>query len=174
MNILDFMAGTFSVRLPDGRFVYRPLGARGACYVMTLAQRRTRAWAQLAFYGALIALVAHYPPVPITKGVVIGGAGILALNYLLLWLYTFGLDKTEPPAPMTREQRHSAVADQGRALGRPLLWIMVIVSWLFALGGLSMVLLLGKWLSGLLCMLFFGACAAVFTWQLRLTRAERR
>lgn len=173
MNILEFVAATFSARLPDGRYVYRPLGARGPCYLLSPRQRAVRARIQLTSYAALLAAIALRPSTSLNSLMLIA-ACFLALSYLLLWLYTFGLDKTEPPAPMTREQRRSAVADQGRALGRPLLWILAIVSWLFALGGLSMVLLLGKWLSGLLCMLFFGACAAVFTWQLRLTRAERR
>lgn len=171
MTVLEIVARTFSVQLPDGRLIFRPWGARGPCYLLTPQQRTVRAWIQLAFYVLALA------PILFAQGITSSAPSLITfvvaftlLNYVLFWLFSIGLTKTEkPPAPIP-EQRRTAIAAHSRSLGRPLLWVLAIASWLFTLAGGIMVLLLREWATGLLAFVFFGACASLFTWQLWLIR----
>jgi hypothetical protein len=174
MTLLEFVARTFSPRLPDGRLVFRPWGARGPCYLLSDKQRSIRALFQLAFYGLMgSALCANTDIFASASGPLIFFAVFVLLNYALFWIFTIGLPKTDMPLPATSTQRRIALTAHSRALGRPLLWFFAIVSWLFALGGGSMVLFQHEWLAGLLCILFFGASASLFSWQLWLVRDAR-
>jgi hypothetical protein len=106
------------------------------------------------------------------SGLVIFAVAFVVLNYALYGLFSIGLPTTDKPPELTPVQRRAALSEHSRALGRPLLWLLVIGSWLFALGG-AMALLLGEWVTGLLALIFFGGCAALFTWQLRLAGKHR-
>jgi hypothetical protein len=173
MSILEFVARTFSPQLPDGRFVFRPWGARGPCYLLTARQRTNRAWVQLAYQ--ILALTVLWPLLGAAgagQDLVLFAVAYAGLNYVLFGLFSIGLPRTEKPAPASAQQRRAALASHSRALGRPVLWIFVIVAWIFVLGSV-LVIAGGDWLTGLLCMLVFGACAATFTWQLWLIRKPR-
>jgi hypothetical protein len=171
MTVLELVARTFSVQLPDGRLVFRPWGARGPCFLLSQQQRESRAWLQLVFYGLAIAALWFFPAIIATTSGLVGFlVAFTLLNYGLFWLFSIGLPKTERPPPLTPEQRRMAMAAHSRALGQPLLWLLAGVSWVFALAGGAMVMLLGEWATGLLVLVFFGACAALFTWQLWLVR----
>jgi len=171
MKLLELAAATFSARLPDGRFIFRPWGALGPCYLLTPRQRSNRAWIQMLYYGAALMTLWFHPLYPVTREVIAGGVVFLVTGHLLHWLYTFGLAKTKPPPRMSREQRRQAMVEHTRATGRPLAWIQLIICSLFVLAGLMVSLLLGEWLAGLASVVFFGAGAALAAWQLRLTRA---
>lgn len=171
MTVLEFVARTFSPQLQDGRFVFRPWGASGPCYLFSPQQRAVRAWIQLAFYGSALAAIWFLPGITATiPGLVTFAVAFVLLNYVLFWLFSIGLPKTDRPPRPTIEQRRTAMAAHSRALGRPLLWVFVFISWLFALAGGAMALFVQEWLTGLLCLVFFGACAATFTWQLWIVR----
>lgn len=174
MTILEFVARTFSPKTLDGRFIFRPWGASGPCYLLSPQQRSVRAWIQLAFYILALATFWFLPEiVATTSGLVIFFVAFVLINYILFWLFSVGLPKTEKPPAPTAEQRHTLMAAHSRALGRPLLWVFAIVAWLFAITGGAMALILQQWLSGLFVLVFFGACAATFTWQLWLIRRAR-
>lgn len=169
MTILEFVARSLSPQLPDGRFIFRPWGGRGPCYLLTARQRAGRAWLQLAYYGLALAALWFVPGATDTTPHVVAFAVSFALfNYLLFWVFSIGLPKTEKPLPFTREQRRAAMAAHSRSLGRPVLWIFLIISCVFVFTGGAMALFLDEWTTGLLCMVFFGACAALFAWQLSL------
>jgi hypothetical protein len=171
MTVLELVARTFSIQLQDGRLIFRPWGARGPCYLLSKRQRAIRAWLQLAFYALALAALLFLPSVTATTAGLVSFAVTFALlNYVLFWLFSIGLPKTDKPPPQTPEQRRTAMAAHSRALGRPLLWVLAGVSWLFAIVGVAMVMLLEKWATGLLVLVFFGACASLFTWQLWLVR----
>jgi hypothetical protein len=170
MSILELVARTFAPPLPDGRFVFRPWGARGPCYLLTARQRAGRAWLQLALYLMMLASFWFVPELALTwDGILVFFVAFVALNRLLYALFSIGLPKTDKPAPLSAEQRRAALASHSRGIGRPVLWIFLILCWVLILGGV-LVVATGDTLSGLLCILFFGACAATFTRQLRLIR----
>ena len=174
MTLLEFVARTFSPRLPDGRLVFRPWGARGPCYLLSAKQRSIRALFQLVFYVVMVSALCANADIFVTaSGPLIFFAVFVLLNYSLYWLFTIGLPKTDRPLPMTSTQRRIALTAHSRALGRPLLWFFAIVSWLVALGVGSIVLFQHEWLAGLLCILIFGASASLFSWQLWLVRDVR-
>jgi len=170
MNLVEMAAASISVRLPDGRYVFRPWGAFGPCYLLTPRQRSIRAWIQLAFYGACFAAIWVHPPYPIDTAVLAGFAAFIVASHLLHWLYTFGLAKTDPPARLTPEQRRLALAGHTRAIGRPFVWIQLVCCTLFVIGGCWMALFLGEWLAGLASVALFGAGAVLAGWQLWLAR----
>lgn len=171
MTALEIVARTFSVELPDGRFIFRPWGARGPCYLLSQQQRTVRAWIQLAFYLMAVATFSFAPGnTTSTSHLVTFFVTFLLVNYVLYWLFSIGLPRTPPPPALSPEQRRTALASYSRALGRPLLWVFATGSWLFAAAGGAMALLSGEWATGLLILGFFGACAATFTWQLWLIR----
>jgi hypothetical protein len=172
MTVLEFVACTFSPKLPDGRFVFRPWGPIGPCYLLSPQQRRVRAWFQLTFYGVALAALVLTDLTTSTRGLVVFAATFALLNYVLFWLFSIGLPKTDKPLPLTPQQRRTAMVTHSRALGRPLLSLFVIVSCLFALAGGAMALFLEEWLTGLFCLSFFGVCAALFSWQLWIIRAR--
>jgi hypothetical protein len=169
MTVLEFVARTFSIQLPDGRYVFRPWGARGPCYLLSARQRAARAWCQLALYGLALGALWFLPVVTAaTSNLVIFGVAFTLLNYVLYWLFSIGLPETEKPPRPTPEQRRTAMAAHSRSVGRPVLWVFLIISCLFVFTGGAMALFLDEWATGLLCVFFFGACAATFTWQLSL------
>lgn len=169
MTLLEFVARTFSPQLPDGRYIFRPWGAGGPCYLLSEQQRAARAWVQLAFYCLAIGALSFFPFLTVaTANLVAFVVTFTLFNYVLYWLFSIGLPKTEKPPRPTPEQRRAALAAHSRSVGRPLIWVFLIGSLLLVLAGGAIALLLGEWATGLLCILFFGACAAAFTWQLLL------
>jgi hypothetical protein len=169
MTVLEFVARIFSPQLPDGRLIFRPWGASGPCYLLSAQQRAARAWIQLAFYGLALAALWFVPVITVTTANLVAFAVAFALlNYVLFWLFSIGLPKTEKPLRPTLEQRRIAMAAHSRSVGRPVLWVFLIVSCLFVFAGGAIALFLDEWLVGLLCLVFFGICAATFTWQLLL------
>jgi hypothetical protein len=169
MTVLEFVARTFSPQLPDGRYIFRPWGARGPCYLLSAQQRAARAWIQLAFYGLALGALWFFPLITVTTPNLVTFAVAFALfNYGLFRVFSIGLPKTEKPLRPTPEQRRTATAAHSRSVGRPVLWVFLIISYLFVFAGGAMALLLDEWITGLLCLFFFGACAATFTRQLLL------
>jgi hypothetical protein len=139
--------------------------------LLSAQQRAARAWIQLAFYGLALAALWFLPGITVTTR---GLVAFALLNYVLFWLFSIGLPKTDKPLRPTPEQRRTAMAAHSRALGRPVLWVFLIISWLFAFaGGAIALFVVEEWLTGLLCLVFFGACAATFTWQLLLVGGGR-
>lgn len=174
MTVLEFVARTFSSQLSDGRFIFRPWGASGPCFLLSAQQRAVRAWIQLAFYGLALASLWLPPLVTVTTANLVAFAVAFVLfNYVLFWLFCIGLPETEKPLPPTLAQRRTAMAAHSRSVGRPVLWIFLIICCLFVFAGGVCALFLDEWLIGLLCVVFFGACGATFTWQLLLVAGRR-
>lgn len=175
MNILEFAAATFSPQLPDGRFVFRPWGARGPCYLLSARQRTVRGGMQLAFYALAAAALFFVPIVTAAMNNLIVFAVVFMLsNYVLYWLFSIGLPKIENPSPMTAEQRRTVMTAYSRSLGRPVLWVFLTISCLFVLAGGAIAVLTDEWWVGLLAMGFFGTCAAMFAWQLLLVAKKSK
>lgn len=175
MNILEFAAATFSPQLPDGRFVFRPWGARGPCYLLSARQRTVRGGMQLAFYALAAAALFFVPIVTAAMNNLIVFAVVFMLsNYVLYWLFSIGLPKIENPSPMTAEQRRTVMTAYSKSLGRPVLWVLLTISCLFVLAGGAIAVLTDEWWVGLLSMGFFGTCAAMFAWQLLLVAKKSK
>jgi hypothetical protein len=174
MTILEFVARTFSPQLPDGRYIFRPWGASGPCYLLSAQQRASRAWIQLAFYGLALSALWFIPLITVTMpNLVTFAVAFASFNYVLFWLFSIGLPKTEKPLRPTPMQRRIAMAVHSQSIGRPVLWIFLIISCLFVFAGGAMALVFDEWITGLLCVFFFGACAATFTWQLFLVAESK-
>lgn len=175
MNILEFAAATFSPQLPDGRFVFRPWGPRGPCYLLSARQRAVRGGMQLALYALAAAALFFVPVVTAAMNNLIVFAVVFMLsNYALYWLFSIGLPKIDNPPPMTPEQRRTVMTAYSKSLGRPVLWIFLTISCFFVLVGGAMAVLIDEWLVGLLVMGFFGTCAAMFAWQLLLVAKKSK
>lgn len=172
MSVLEFVARTFSPQLPDGRFIFRPWGPIGPCYLLTRQQRNARAWVQLAYYALGLAVLTLTDVALSTSTMVVFAVIFTLVNYTLFWLFTVGLPKTDKPLPLTPAQRRAAMTAHPRALGRPFLWVLAAIAWSFTLAGGAMALFLGDWVTGSLCFIFFGMCGAIFTYQLRLARRK--
>jgi hypothetical protein len=175
MDILEIVAATFSPKLPDGRFIFRPWGPVGPCYLLTARQRTGRAWVQLAYYALGFGAASVLPDVPaLNRATAVFLATFVAINYVLFWLFSIGLPNTDKPARFTPEQKRAAMASHARAFGRPLLWVFALCSGFMALvGGLAVLFASGERLGGLMGFLFFGACTAVFVRQIRLAGQAR-
>lgn len=175
MNILEFAAATFSPQLPDGRFVFRPWGPRGPCYLLSARQRAVRGGMQLALYALAAAALFFVPVVTAAMNNLIVFAVVFILsNYALYWLFSIGLPKIDNPPPMTPEQRRTVMTAYSKSLGRPVLWIFLTISCFFVLVGGAMAVLIDERLVGLLIMGFFGTCAAMFAWQLLLVAKKSK
>lgn len=173
MKLLEIVARTFSPQLQDGRFIFRPWGARGPCYLLSQRQRSVRAWFQLSFYVLALATFWFLPGIVASaSGLITFAVAFVLLNYVLFLLLSIGLPKTDkPPTPTPLHQR-TAMAAHSRELGRPLLCVLAVVSCLFALVGGAAALLLHKWATGLLGLVVFGTFAALFIRQLWLIRGQ--
>lgn len=175
MNILEFAAATFSPQLPDGRFVFRPWGARGPCYLLSARQRTVRGGMQLAFYALAAAALFFVPIVTAAmNNLIVFAVAFMLSNYVLYWLFSIGLPKIENPSPMTAEQRRTVMTAYSKSLGRPVLWVLLTISCLFVLAGGAIAVLTDEWWVGLLSMGFFGTCAAMFAWQLLLVAKKSK
>ena len=168
MNLTQAVAGGIFYEAPDGRIVFRPWGKFGPCYLLTPAQRAVRARLQLAYFGAMI--------IAVTYGATRLGPGGLFLkvlpitmagNYLLFWLFSLGLPRTEPPPSPSKEYRQELRRRHNRAFGKPFLWVMLVLSVLMAAAGLLAGIATGQWIVAALAVGFFGLSAGVFGWQLR-------
>lgn len=175
MNILEFAASTFSPQLPDGRFVFRPWGPRGPCYLLSARQRTVRGAMQLALYALATAALFFVPIVTAAMNNLIVFAVVFMLsNYALYWLFSIGLQKIDNPPPMTAEQRRTVMTAYSKSLGRPVLWVFLTISCLFVLAGGAIAVLTDEWWVGLLVMGFFGTCGAMFAWQLLLVAKKSK
>lgn len=131
-----------------------------------------RAWIQLAYYALGLLVLALNDDALSTSTMVVFAVIFLLVNYTLFWLFSVGLPKKDKPLPLTPEQRRTVVTAHSRAMGRPFLWLLAAIAWSFTLAGAAIALFLGDWVTGPLCFIFFGMCAAIFTYQLRLARGK--
>lgn len=165
MNILELFANTFTYQLPDGRFIFRPWGKFGPCYLLAPNQRTVRTWSLIIFYALAIApfwIVHDINPI-------IYFFTFVALNYFLYWLFSLGLPITENPPTPTPEQRRNNKTKMARKMGRPMLWMSLTLSWLFILAGFVS-LLFGEVLTSAMSIAFFSLAAIRFSQLLKLTR----
>ena len=168
MSPTEITSNTIFFRAPDGQIVFRPWGARGPCYVVTDQQRIIRARIQLAYYCVVFLVIV------ISMGRISNTAlfvGILPVavagNYVLFWLFSRGLGTTEPPPKASPEYVQEQRRRNALAFGKPLLWLLLVGSVAFSAIGALAALLGGPLLEFGGVAVFFGACAAVFAWQLR-------
>ena len=168
MQPVEVVARTLFYRPPDGRIVFRPWGTRGPCYLLSEAQRTSRARVQLAYYGLTLVAI-YFGTLRLGTGLTFGVVLPLGLvgNYVLFWLFCRGLPRTEPPARPTPEYVREQLRQGNRAFGKPLLWVLLILSLLMVATGIWAGAVLGAWSTAVPAAAFFGACAAVFGWQLR-------
>lgn len=168
MQPVEIVARTLFYRAPDGRIVFRSWGARGPCYLVTETQRRARARLQLAYYGLMLAAI-YYGTLRLGSGVTFGVILPVTLvgNYALFWLFSRGLPTTDPPARPSKDDVREQLRQGNRAFGKPVLWIMLVLSLLMAVAGLWAGARVNAWSTAVPAAAFFGLCAAVFGWQLR-------
>lgn len=168
MQPVEIVARTMFYHAPDGRVVFRPWGARGPCYLVTEEQRGARARVQLAYYGVMLIAI-YYGTQRLGPGVTFGAILPLTLggNYILFWLFSRGLPTTDPPPRPSREYVREQLRQGNRAFGKPILWIMLVLSLLMAGVGLWAGARVNAWSTALPAAAFFGFCAAVCGWQLR-------
>ena len=170
----ELASHTLFARVSDGRIIFRPGGKRGRCYLLDERQRLVRARAQRVFWG--LGLVANVIAnqiftVGMSLGVLLPVA--LGLQYLLFWSFTLGLPLTEPPPEIEgskaqrREVARQRMRERARLMGKGRLWALLLGSLLFVAGGLLIAVSGGSIAAALGGFLFFGACAALFAWQLR-------
>jgi hypothetical protein len=88
-------------------------------------------------------------------------------NYVLFWLFSRGLPTTDPPPRPSTEYVREQIRQGNRAFGRPVLWIMLVLSLFMAGVGLWAGARVNAWTTAVPAAAFFGLCAAVFGWQLR-------
>lgn len=174
MTPVEFVAFTMSPPQPDGRYLFRPWGACGPCYLLSPAQRTARAKFQLGFYCALIALPNFVSSLMHPwQRLAAFGAVMLLINAVMLWCYTFNLPKVTPPPRPDRAQRQTARIAYAHALGRPLLWTFLIMSSVLVILGTIMAIVFHAWLVGLLCVAVFLPAIVTFAWQLRIAGARQ-
>jgi hypothetical protein len=170
----ELASHTLFARLPDGRIIFRPWGKRGGCYLLDERQRLVRARAQRVFWGlGLVAIVVsnQFLTLGVSLGVLLPVA--LGLQYLLFWAFTLGLPRTEPPPQVEgskaqrRELARQRMRERARLMGKGRLWAMLLCSLLFVGGSVLIAVGGGSIAAALGGFLFFGACAALFAWQLR-------
>jgi hypothetical protein len=170
MNLLEVVSNTLFYRTEDGRITFRPLGARGPCYLLTEKQRITRVRIQAAYYCALfvgIGIVAQ-----ISRGNYFFLLGALFLifvggNYILYWLFAQGLSKTEPPPQPSPDYRREQVRRNNRAFGKPLLWVSLVSSAIFTLGGILIGFTDEPIYKAIFVTIFFGFCTIIFARRIR-------
>jgi O-antigen/teichoic acid export membrane protein len=161
-------ASTIFYRAPDGRIVFRPWGARGACYLVTEAQRARFGKIQLAYY-ALMMLCIYFGV--LRAGSLLTFAVILPAvtlgNYALFWLFSRNLPTTEPPPRPSPEYRRELLRQHRRAFGKPILWTMLILAFGMAGAGLWAGSMTGQWLVAAAAGVFFGGAGLFIGWQLK-------
>jgi hypothetical protein len=158
-------------RVPDGRIVFRPWGSRGACYLLNERQRVQYSRILAAAYGVMFLAILVTTLRFGWKGSSVAALCGMALIYALYWVISRRLPTTKPPPRPSREEVRRALAGQAGAFGRPFLILFALVSAALALLSLGLFLATTE-VSLLLGAGFFGLCAGVFVWQLRL--AKRR
>ena len=86
---------------------------------------------------------------------------------------TLGLPQTEPPPQFKgsksqrRERTAQRMRERARLMGKGRLWAMLLCSLVLVAGSVLTVLAGGSIATALCGFLLFGACAALFAWQLR-------
>lgn len=176
MPLLELVASTFSPRLPDGRYIFRPWGKWGPCYPLTPAQRTMRARIQSVFYLATFIVLMFFTEIIMTTEGAIGFAiAYMASGYLLYALFTIGLSRTDAPPPLTAAQREAARVHAQQA-GRPVLRRLQIMGGLgMLISAITLVISVATrerelFEYGFPGVLLFGAFTALMTWQLKLLR----
>ena len=176
MPLIEHVARTFSPRLPDGRYIFRPWGKWGPCYVLTPGQRTTRAWIQSVFYLVIFIVLMFFTEIIMTTEGAIGFVtAFMAGSYVLYALFTIGLPRTDAPAPLSPTQREAARqhAQQEGELGLRRLQIAGGLGMLISAITLVISVVMRErelFEYGFPGLLLFGAFTALMTWQLKLLR----
>ena len=165
MNPVDFVARGLFYRAEDDRIIFRPWGSRGPCFRVTESQRITRARIQLGFYCLMIGGIAAGPSMT-TFHLIVYVCAATGLNYLMFWLFSRGLPKTDLPPRPSPEYKQAQLRELSQSLGKPFLWMLTVGSALFTIAGVVAALTLGDWAAGLAAA-FFGVCTVVFIRRLR-------
>jgi hypothetical protein len=156
-------------RDPDGRLLYRHWASRGTWYIVNERQRITRARIQVGFQWAglgLTVIAVQYLSMLTLFCVLLPAE--LAIQFLLIALYSRGLSRTNPPAmPTTREQEREHLHERSRLIGKRRLWACLLGSLAFVVAGIAIALSGGPLGTAIGAILFFGVGAVVFIRQLR-------
>jgi hypothetical protein len=153
----------------EGRTLMRPWGTWGATRLVPPARED----AITDFIDGFFTLMIPLAVVPTLAFGWIGAAALvpleLAVYYIVLHRLTRDLPVVDAAPVETRGDLQVALAHGTSPMLR---WVNLAVSSLFAAGGVWMALEGER--AGWLVAAFFGLCAGVFAWQLRLLRAARK
>ena len=167
MGYFDALTSSSFKTAPDGSHVFFPWGVMGRGYVIPSQQDYERLRQQLKTY--MIVIMALIIGTVASQQYIAAFAVAAALMvFYLIWIrYQLrGLQRSDE-----RLTVNDSFTTQARTHSLAGLWTLQIVSLVFVAAGIFILVVEpAKWLTGLACIIFFGLCAAVFSWMLVLRR----
>jgi hypothetical protein len=165
MGYFDALTSSYFKVAPDGRRLFFPWGVLGRGYALVSEQQYERLRRQLKIYTAvsLIAIVASAGLRFYIATLVIGAA--LMIYYALWSRYLL----SDLQATQERLSPRDSLSAQARVHSTFGLWSLEIVALVFVVGGVFLLVAdRHQWVVAAGCVVFFGACAAVFGYMLVL------
>jgi hypothetical protein len=166
VGYFDAIASSSFKETKSGRMAFYPWGRFGKGYeTQTEAQYQALKRFVIRYYVAMV-------PLGIAAGVFRLWIAIALLLPVSILIYVLAVRTLTRDLPRTDEKitMKDSYEAQARRHSPAVLWAMLIVSLLFVAGGVVLISGPGELLAGLLAIVFFGACAAVFAWMLLVRR----
>jgi hypothetical protein len=170
MGYFDALAASSFKNLENGKRAFYPWGKLGKGYELSSDEQ----------YESFQRFVIRYYMIVLPLGI---AAGVLRHWVVLAVIlpgamvaYTVIVKRKTRDLPRTDVKLtfKDSYENQARKQSPWILWPLLVVSLLFVAGGLLVVATPGKFGVGLLCVAFFGACAAAAGWMLILRRRVLR
>ena len=163
---MEIISDLLFYRAEDGRFIIRPWGKYGKCYVANDKQRMLRSKIHFVFYILLMSTIMFCQIFDVNvKFLYYSIAAFGFLHQVLLWLYTKGLSITTPPQKPSVKYMKDSLRNHNRRFGF-ISWVSLALSILMSSVGI-LGFMFTKNYQMLLGGIFFALFSAFFIWQIK-------
>jgi hypothetical protein len=170
MGYFDALTSSYFKVAPDGRRLFFPWGVLGRGYVVASEQQYERLRQQLKIY-AIVSLVLIVATVGVRYYIATLVIGAALMVFYAVWSRYLLSDLQ---ATQERLSLHESLSAQARVHSTFGLWSLEIIALVFVIGGAFLLVAdRDQWAIAAGCVVFFGACAAVFAYMLVLRGRTR-
>ena len=169
MGYFDALANGAFKRTTSGKMAFYPWGKIGKGYEIQTDEQYEQ------IHGFIVRYYMMVLPIAIGAGVFLKWFALVVVPFAavpyVLWLRKWTRILPTTDERLTFKESYEA---QAAAHSPVMLWVLLAISLIFVLAGAAIVISGGDILTGLVCAVFFGCCAAVFWFMIAARRRLKR
>jgi len=169
MGYFDALANGVFKRTSSGKMAFYPWGKLGRGYEIQTDEQYKKIRGYIVRYYMIVL------PIAVGAAVFLNWLAFVVLPFAII-PYILWLRRWTRILPVTEERMTFKESYEAQAVAHSpvMLWLLLAISLAFVLAGAAIVVSGGDILIGIVCVLFFGCCAAVFVFMISARRRLKR